>query len=74
MNRFEKANSQVKLEQYDQALHELKVLETMLPKEPQIFLLMGKIYKKLNKINESYKYFRYIYNRKMLLTRTLTRE
>jgi hypothetical protein len=34
---------------------ELKHLESLLPKEPQIFLLMGKIYKKLNRINESYK-------------------
>lgn len=56
MNKFEKANSLVKLEQYETALQELKSLELMLPREPQIFLLMGKIYKKLNKINESYKY------------------
>jgi anaphase-promoting complex subunit 3 len=34
MNKYEKANSLVKIEQYDAALGELKQLELMLPKEP----------------------------------------
>ena len=57
LNRFQKANVLVQLEKYDDALRELEKLKLMMPKEAPIPILMGKIYKKLNKIEKALHYF-----------------
>lgn len=56
LNKYQKANALVKLERYDEALQELEQLQRMLPKEAPIPMLMGKIYKKLNKIDKAHQY------------------
>ena len=48
LNKFQKANTLVKLDKYNEALVELEKLQRMLPKEAPIPMLIGKIYKKLN--------------------------
>ena len=47
----------VQLEKYEQALAELEKLRLMMPKEAPIPILMGKIYKKLNKIDRAHLFF-----------------
>ena len=57
LNRFQKASVLVQLEKYDDALKELEKLKLMMPKEAPIPILMGKIYKKLNKIEKAHHFF-----------------
>ena len=57
LNKFQKANTLVKLENYDAALKELKELHLMMPKEAHIPMLIGKVYKKLKKVDMALKYF-----------------
>lgn len=57
LNRFQKASVLVQLEKYDEALRELEKLQLMMPKEPPIPILMGKIYKKLNKVEKAHHFF-----------------
>lgn len=57
LNRFQKAGVLVQLEKFDQALIELDKLRLMMPKEAPIPILMGKIYKKLNKIEKAHFFF-----------------
>ncbi len=45
------------MENYDEALKELQELHLMMPKEAPIPMLMGKVYKKLKKIDMALKYF-----------------
>lgn len=54
LNKYQKANALVKLEQYDAALSELDKLRIMMPRESPIPILMGTIYKKLGKIKEAH--------------------
>ncbi|CAD8208591.1 unnamed protein product [Paramecium octaurelia] len=53
LNKYQKANSLIKLDQYEQALSELQTLSQFIPKEAAIYILMGRILKKLNKIQEA---------------------
>jgi anaphase-promoting complex subunit 3 len=46
LNKFQKANTLVKLEKYDEAIYELESLQKFMPKEAPIPMLLGKIYKK----------------------------
>lgn len=57
LNRFQKASVLVQLEKYDDSLRELEKLKLMMPKEAPIPILMGKIYKKLNKVEKALHYF-----------------
>ncbi|CAD8211226.1 unnamed protein product [Paramecium pentaurelia] len=53
LNKYQKANSLIKLDKYEQALNELQSLSQFIPKETAIYILMGRILKKLNKIKEA---------------------
>ena len=57
LNRFQKASVLFQLEKYDDALKELEKLKLIVPKEAPIPILMGKIYKKLNKIEKAHHFF-----------------
>jgi len=57
MNRFQKANVLCKLERYEQALAELEILRTLMPREAPIPQLIGKIYKQLGMIDKAHNYF-----------------
>ena len=57
MNKYQKADVLVKLEQYDLALTELEKLRNLVPKEAPIPLLIGKIYKKKGNIQQAHFYF-----------------
>ena len=57
LNKFQKANVLVQLEQYDASLIELDKLRILMPKEAPIPILIGKIYKKLGKIDKAHYYF-----------------
>ena len=57
MNRFQKANVLCKLERYEQALAELEILRTLMPREAPIPQLMGKIYKQLGMIEKAHTFF-----------------
>ncbi|CAD8200553.1 unnamed protein product [Paramecium octaurelia] len=53
LNKYQKANSLIKMDKYEQALSELQTLSQFIPKEAAIYILMGRILKKLNKIQEA---------------------
>ncbi|CAD8120126.1 unnamed protein product [Paramecium sonneborni] len=53
LNKYQKANSLIKLDQYEEALGELQSLSQFIPKEAAIYILMGRILKKLNRIQEA---------------------
>ena len=57
LNKYQKANTLVKLEKYDEAVQELEALQSLMPKEPPIPMLLGKIYKKLGKTDKAHYYF-----------------
>lgn len=57
LNKFQKANVQVRLGQYDTALKELENLRRSMPRESPIPVLIGKIYKKLGQIDKAHQYF-----------------
>ena len=57
LNKFQKANVLVQLEQYESALSELEKLRILMPRESPIPILIGKIYKKTNKIDKAHYYF-----------------
>ncbi len=57
LNKFQKANTLVKLENFEGALKELDDLHKMMPKEAPIPMLMGKVYKKLKKNDKALMYF-----------------
>ena len=48
LNKYQKANTLVKLERYEDAIRELEKLQNLMPKEPPIPMLLGKIYKKMD--------------------------
>jgi len=47
----------INLEQYEQGLQELEKLRVMMPKESPIPVLMGKVYKKMGKIEQAHSFF-----------------
>lgn len=47
----------MKLDQFEAALTELEKLASEIPKESSIYILMGRIHKKLGKISEAHKYY-----------------
>jgi anaphase-promoting complex subunit 3 len=51
--KFKKASVLTSLGEYPKALEELEMLQDWAPKEAPILYLMGRIYKKLNKLNEA---------------------
>ncbi|KAM3134490.1 hypothetical protein pb186bvf_013456 [Paramecium bursaria] len=57
LNRYQKANTLVKLEYYEDALKELDRLSKQVPKEAPIHILMGRIFKKLGNTQEAQKCF-----------------
>ena len=57
LNKYQKADVLVKLEQYDMALNELEKLRSLMPREAPIPMLIGKIYKKKNNIEKAHYYF-----------------
>ena len=57
LNKYQKANTLVKLEKYDEAVQVLESLQKDMPKEPPIPMLLGKIYKKLGKTEVAHTYF-----------------
>ena len=57
LNKYQKANTLVKLERYEDAIKELEKLQNLMPKEPPIPMLLGKIYKKMGKIDKAHFYF-----------------
>jgi len=57
LNKFQKANTLVKLERYDEAIHELESLQNFMPKEAPIPMLLGKIYKKKGINDKAHYYF-----------------
>ena len=57
LNKYQKADVLVKLEQYDMALNELEKLRSLMPRKAPIPMLIGKIYKKKNNIEKAHYYF-----------------
>eukprot|EP01017_Pseudomicrothorax_dubius_P032690 TRINITY_DN4303_c0_g1_i5.p1 TRINITY_DN4303_c0_g1~~TRINITY_DN4303_c0_g1_i5.p1 ORF type:complete len:332 (-),score=102.25 TRINITY_DN4303_c0_g1_i5:116-1111(-) len=57
LNKFQKANVLVRLGQFDLALKELDRLRLFMPRESPIPVLIGKIYKKLGKVDKAHHYF-----------------
>lgn len=57
LNRYQKSLVLFHLEKFDDALRELEKLKLMMPKEAPIPILMGRIYKKLNKIEKAHHFF-----------------
>jgi anaphase-promoting complex subunit 3 len=57
LNKYQKANTLVKLERYESAIQELEALQSLMPKEAPIPMLLGKIYKKLSKNDKAHYYF-----------------
>lgn len=57
LNRFQKANTLVKLEKYDEAIQELESLQNFMPKEAPIPTLLGKIFKKKGMNDKAHYYF-----------------
>lgn len=57
LNKFQKANTLVKLDRYEAAIKELEALQSLMPKEPPIPMLLGKIYKKLGQKDKAHLYF-----------------
>ena len=57
LNKYQKANALVKLDRLDDAVQELEKLQSLLPKEAPIPMLLGKIYKKLGKVDKAHLYF-----------------
>ncbi|CAD8189852.1 unnamed protein product [Paramecium octaurelia] len=53
LNKYQKANSLIKIDDYNSALIELQRLRELIPKEAAIYILMGRIFKKLGKIQEA---------------------
>ena len=57
LNKFQKANVLINLEQYEVGLAELEKLRIIMPRESPIPILIGKVYKKLDKIDKAHHYF-----------------
>jgi anaphase-promoting complex subunit 3 len=55
--KFEKAAVMLALEQYEPALRELQALRTVLPREASVFFQIGKICKKLNRLEDAIENF-----------------